>query len=248
LQLSVGKKMNDSPHISVILPVYQQADHIEQIVNGYVTALESLKYSVEIILVVNASLDGSLECCRRLEQNDARVRVLHNEQPGWGRAVRSGLSASRGRILAYTNSARTSPYILALHLMLAATNSELVIKANRRLRLPLVRRIGSVLYNVECRTLFDLPVWDVNGTPKVFNREIFEKLDLRENGDLIDLEFILRCKELGLQLLEIPIVSEVRHGGESTTNLFSAFKMYWGAFLMRYRLNNDKGPDRGPQN
>jgi hypothetical protein len=153
-----------------------------------------------------------------------------------GRAVRSGIAEARGELICYTNSARTDAYTLALHIMVASTNPALVVKANRRLRHPFVRRIGSVLYNVECRTLFDLPVWDVNGTPKVFSREVSKELNLQEDEDLIDLEFIVRCKQLGLQILEVPIVSAVRHGGESTTNYYSALRMYWGAYNMKRLL------------
>jgi len=237
--------MSSDPEISVVLPVYNQADHIHQIVTDYLAALDSLKYSVEILLMVNASKDGSLDSCQNLERKDGRIRVIHSGEAGWGRAIRAGLSASKGKILGYTNSARTTSYTLALHIMLATAHPGLVIKANRRLRHPIVRRVGSVLYNVQCRNLFDLPVWDINGTPKFFGREIFQKLDLQENGDLVDLEFLLRCKQLGVQILEVPIVSAVRHGGESTTNLISAFKMYWGAFQMRHRVNSNERTDEG---
>lgn len=232
--------MSDTPRVSVVLPVYNQADHIEQIVGNYIAALDALKYPVEILLVVNGDRDGSLECCGKLERELDSVRVLHNEAPGWGLAVRTGLAAAKGDILCYTNSARTEPHVLALHIILAAANPGMVIKANRRLRYPFMRRLGSVLYNVQCRTLFDLPVWDLNGTPKVFDRDLFPALDLREDGDLIDLEFILRCKQLNRQILEVPIVSAMRHGGESTTKIGSGLKMYWGAFRMRALTTNDK--------
>lgn len=224
--------MNGQPDVSIVLPVYNQADHIRGIVEGYLAALDNLKHSAEIVLVVNASRDGSLECCEALSRCYGCLKVLHNEKPGWGRAVRTGLAAAEGGILCYTNSARTSSYVLALHIMLAFANPGLVIKANRRMRHPLLRRIGSVFYNVECRTLFDLPVWDVNGTPKVFGRDALDSLHLAENGDLVDLEFVVRCQELGLQILEVPVVSAVRHGGESTTNVGSAWNMYQGAFRM----------------
>lgn len=228
----------DTPDFSVILPVYNQADHIGPIVAGYVAALENLRQSVELILVVNGDRDGSLARCRDLERERPQVRTLDLEVPGWGRAVLAGLAVARGNILCYTNSARTSAHVLALHLMLAIANPGLVMKANRRLRHPFVRRMGSVLYNVQCRTLFDLPVWDVNGTPKVFSRSVYQKLGLMENGDLIDVEFILRCKAMGIQILEVPIVSELRHGGESTTNFASAFTMYWGALKMWWDWRN----------
>jgi glycosyltransferase involved in cell wall biosynthesis len=237
--------MSSQPDISIVLPVYNQADHIQGIVEGYLAALDNLKHTAEIVLVVNASRDRSLECCEALSRCYGSLVVLHNEQPGWGRAVRTGLAAATGRMLCYTNSARTSSYVLALHLMLGLANPGLVIKANRRLRHPLLRRIGSVLYNAECRTLFDLPVWDVNGTPKVFDRAAFDRLQLAENGDLIDLEFVVRCQELGLQILEVPVVSAVRHGGESTTNVGSAWKMYYGAFRMWLSHRDKQRPPGG---
>ncbi len=239
--------MTEEPRVSVVLPVYNQADHIEEIVKDYLAVLNGLKDPIEMILVVNASRDKSLERCRALELSDNRVRVLHEEKAGWGRAVRAGLAAASGEILCYTNSARSSPYTLALHVMLAAANPALVIKANRRLRYPFVRRIGSVLYNFECRSLFDLPVWDVNGTPKLFGRNLLDSLKLKENGDLIDLEFIVRCKQLRVQILEVPIVSSLRHSGDSTTNFASAFKMYWGAFRMLRSLSSNAETDVGPE-
>ena len=74
------------PQVSVVLPVYNQADHIAGIVKGYAEVLDNLKHPSELILVVNASADGSLERCRDLERAYPEVRVLHDEQPGWGRA------------------------------------------------------------------------------------------------------------------------------------------------------------------
>ena len=164
--------MSAAPDISIVLPVYNQADHIGGIVQDYQAALANLKSTAELVLVVNGNRDGSLDCCRELEKTHSEVRALHEEEPGWGRAVRKGLAAAQGNLLCYTNSARTSAYHLVLHMMLGLANPGLVIKANRRLRHPVARRIGSVLYNVECRTFFDLPVWDVNGTPKVFDRDV----------------------------------------------------------------------------
>jgi len=236
--------MSDRPEISIVLPIYNQADHVDRIVSGYLAAFNSLRHETELILVVNGNRDGSLDCCQRLEEANASVRCIHNEQPGWGRAVRTGLAAAKGDMLCYTNSARTTPHILAMHVMVALANPHWVIKANRRLRHPFVRRAGSVLYNVQCRYLFDLPVWDVNGTPKVFDRGAYERLDLQENGDLIDVEFLVKCKIQQLQILELPIVAAERHGNESTTNFLSAFTMYRGAFRLWRDLGRARAGER----
>jgi glycosyltransferase involved in cell wall biosynthesis len=233
------------PQVSVILPVYNQADHIQQIISGYLSSLENLKLVTELILVVNGSRDHSMRRCLDAAKANPLIRVMQNEKPGWGRAVRTGLSEAQGRLLCYTNSARTNPYDLAMHIMLAAANPGMVIKANRRLRSPFVRRVGSVLYNAQCRQLFNLAVWDVNGTPKTLERENYCRMNLTEDGDLIDLEFVVECMRLGIQIVEVPIVSSERHGGESTTNYFSALKMYFGAFRMWRYQSNDGRRDQG---
>ncbi len=227
------------------LPVYNQADHIQEIVSGYQACLDNLKLTSELILVVNGSSDGSIQVCLDMARTNPSVRVFSDHKPGWGLAVQTGLREAQGRLLCYTNSARTNPYVLAMHVMLAAANPGMVVKANRRLRSPFTRRVGSVLYNAQCRQLFNLAVWDVNGTPKAFERETYDRMNLRENGDLIDVEFILECMRLGIQIVEIPIVSSERHGGESTTNYYSAIKMYYGAFRLWRSQGNDRRCDKG---
>ena len=57
-------------------------------------------------------------------------------------------------------------------LLYAAAYPNVVVKANRKIREHWTRRLGSLLYNLECRALFDLSNWDVNGTPKVFPRAL----------------------------------------------------------------------------
>jgi hypothetical protein len=116
--------------------------------------------------------------------------------------------------------------------LLAAANPGYVVKAQRLARPALARRVGSVLYNFQCRALFGLPTWDINGTPKVFPRSMPALLELREAGDLIDLEFLLACQRNGYPLLEVPVVASGRRGGVSTTGLATAWKLYTGAMRM----------------
>ena len=63
-----------------------------------------------------------------------KLRVVHSEQKGWGRAVRSGLKNSRGDILCYVNAARTSAEDLVLVLFYAMAYPGVVIKACRKIR------------------------------------------------------------------------------------------------------------------
>lgn len=222
-----------TPDISIILPVYNQADHIETIVASYIDALEKIPASIEIDLVVNGNKDNSEAVCQKLSEKYPEARWARSSPPGWGRAVREGIANARGRFICYTNSARTTPQELQLALLYSVANPDSIIKANRKIRESFVRRLGSLIYNLQCRALFDLSYWDINGTPKIFPRQCSTLLELKSNDDLIDLEFNVVCRKFGYTILELPIFSAIRHGGKSTTNWKSAYKMYLGAVSMK---------------
>jgi glycosyltransferase involved in cell wall biosynthesis len=221
--------------LSVVLPVYNQADHLEEVVGEYRAALDRVPRAREIILVPNGCRDLSVEICQRLAAAHADVRTEPSERAGWGRAVRHGLAAARGDLLCYTNLARTSANDLALLALYAVAYPGVVVKANRKIRDGRRRRLGSLLYNLECRALFDLSYWDINGTPKVFPRAFEALTSLDRDDDLIDLEFNVVCRRLGYPVVEVPIFASRRHGGRSTTNLRSALRLYWGAWRMSRR-------------
>jgi hypothetical protein len=86
--------------------------------------------------------------------------------------------------------------------------------------------------------LFDLPYWDVNGTPKVFHRDLSKLTELRRDDDLIDLEFNAICRAQGYPVLEVPIFSTTRRSGRSTTGIKSAWRMYAGAYRLRRELKH----------
>lgn len=217
---------------SIVLPVQNEGSYVESVIESYKKALALFPHPYELILVANGCRDNSAEACRRIAERDASVRVVESERGGWGLAVRLGLSEACGSILCYTNLARTTPQDLLTHLLAAAAHPQAVIKANRKIRDNWKRRLGGLLYNIECRSLFDLSSWDVNGTPKVFPRAFEKLLMLTRDDDLIDAEFNLICRREGYPLLEVPVFSIGRHGGKSTTTAVSALKMYWGAYRL----------------
>jgi hypothetical protein len=224
---------------SLVLPVSNQAGHIQSVLEEYIEVLQRSSLSYELLPVINGPRrDKSLEICQSLQQRFPCIRTLCTDQAGWGSAVRYGLSQANGDLLCYTNSARTTGKDLILALLYGAVHPECVIKANRKIRSSAWRRLGSLIYNLECRALFDLPYWDINGTPKVFSRNLSALLKLTRNDDLVDLEFNAICRAQGYPVLEIPIFSSKRRSGRSTTSLRSAIAMYWGAYRFRQEFGS----------
>jgi glycosyltransferase involved in cell wall biosynthesis len=224
--------------LSVVLPIHNQADHVGGVVDAYLAALGRVEEGPEVVLVTNACTDRSPELCAQLAADHSGVRHVDLVEGGWGRAVKAGLAAATGELLCYTNAARTTAEMLVLLVLYARSYPGTVIKANRRLRDNWRRRAGSLLYNLECRMLFGLAVWDVNGTPKVFPRRFDRLLALRRDDDLIDAEFVAVCQQQDYPMLEVPVQATVRHGGASTTNYGSAVRMYRGAVTLRRSLRD----------
>jgi glycosyltransferase involved in cell wall biosynthesis len=218
--------------VSIVLPVHNQAAYIGVIIDSYRDVLSQVGHPFELVLSVNGSRDDSVGVCETLAQTRPEVRVIADPRAGWGLAVKAGLRAARGDLLCYTNCARTCAADMRQVLLAGFEHPDAIIKATRRVRDSWKRRLGSALYNAECRVLLGVQTRDVNATPKVFSRSHAPLLNLTSDGDMIDAEFLFICRRHGFPVIEVPIFGNRRQGGSSTTNYKSAVGMYVGAYRL----------------
>lgn len=88
--------------VSVIIPVYNAEEYLRQCIDSVVS--QTLK-EIEIILVNDASTDGSLAICREYEAADERVGVIDkNTNAGLAAARNSGMDHCRGEYIAFVDS------------------------------------------------------------------------------------------------------------------------------------------------
>lgn len=231
--------MSATPYASLILPIHNQADHIGRVISGFLADFEKLERPCELVLVPNGCRDASAEICSEWAARRPEViQMVVLERGSWGVAINAGLEIARGEVVGYTNSARTRPETATLMLAYAIAYPETALKASRRIRESAWRRLGSVIYNFECRRLFDLATWDIDGTPKFFPRKFHHLMQLSSKGELYDLEWMRACRYAGYQVVEIPIFPTERYGGKSTTSYRSAIRMLLGAYRMRGSIHS----------
>jgi hypothetical protein len=212
--------------VSIVLPVLGDESSLPGALESYIDGLRELGLQWEILLVPSAGNAGG----RAYEKASAvaeGIRVCPAVD-GWGAAVRAGLSASTGELLCYSNWRRTSAQSLGEMLSLALRNRTVALRANRRTRDTRVQRIGSLLFNLECRLILQVPAWDINGTPKIFPRSFGRLLELRRNDELIDAEFALVCEREGYPVIEVPVDATLHPGvtAGDTQNYLTALTMY----------------------
>jgi glycosyltransferase involved in cell wall biosynthesis len=96
--------MNDSKRadvdVSIVLPVFNEIDHLDEELSRIRTAMDGSTYSYEIIVVDDASTDGSTELLR--ESPWIRLIVFRSNR-GPGAARKIGTEAARGRVVVWTD-------------------------------------------------------------------------------------------------------------------------------------------------
>lgn len=87
--------------ISVIIPVYNSSGYLEECVNSI---LRQTYKNLEVVLVDDGSRDNSLELCKKLQSEDSRIVVSHQENAGPGAARNKGIEVATGDYIAFVDS------------------------------------------------------------------------------------------------------------------------------------------------
>lgn len=86
---------------SIIVPVH----NVEAYVDYCIKSIISQSFSeFELILVVNASGDGSYKICKNWEEKDSRIHVIYTEVPGVSHARNLGLKESKGEWIIFVDA------------------------------------------------------------------------------------------------------------------------------------------------
>ena len=93
--------MENSPAISIIIPIYNAEKYIEKCIES-VFAQTFTDY--EIILVNDGSADNSADICKRYRDKDSRITYIEKENGGAGSARNAGMKAAKGRYLAFPDA------------------------------------------------------------------------------------------------------------------------------------------------
>ena len=93
--------MNESPLISVIVPVYKVEQYLDRCVQSIV---DQTYNNLEIILVDDGSPDSCPAMCDAWAEKDSRVRVIHKENGGVASARNTGIENACGEYICFVDS------------------------------------------------------------------------------------------------------------------------------------------------
>ncbi len=211
-------------HFSVVVPVYNEEGLLATAVNDLVTRLNDIPLVHEVILSENGSRDRTLEIARRLAERHRNVRVLHTDEPNYGRALRKGIEAAVGSLVICDeiDICDVDFYRRAIEI-LTAGEADMVIGSKRhpqaRDRRPLLRRFATRVINLMLRVLLGFRGTDTHGL-KAFCRRTLAPVVAQcvVEKDLFASELVIRAERAGLRVVEVPL--DVAEKRPPSINLF----------------------------
>jgi dolichol-phosphate mannosyltransferase len=220
--------------VLVVTPTFNERENIERVVAG----VRHLGH--DVLIVDDASPDGTGEVADRLAAADDGVRVLHRERKlGLGSAYEDAfrIGLKDGSLLFVEMDADGSHRPQDLEGIVDAARGSGGLAIGSRYMpggridgWPPHRLFLSRAANVYTRTLLDLRVRDCTSGFRCYTRELLSAIQLDEilsEGYSFQIEMVHRAVRLGYPVVEVPIHFEDRVAGASKVSRAEISRALW---------------------
>lgn len=219
-----------TPHLSIIIPVYNEQDTLEHIVKLVLKSLQKLtlpstrqtKLIPEIIVVNDGSTDKSIDILSRLAKHPL-ITVYHfPTNQGKGAALSHGLRHATGQtILIQDADLEYHPRFYQRLLTPLFTGQSSVVYGSRLSTLPLswqtlstialpshfvANKVLSALTNL----LYNSNLSDMETGYKAFTKDTLSQLKLQSKGFEVEVEITAKILKQGISITEVPISTTPR--------------------------------------
>lgn len=240
-----------NPSLSVFIPVYNEEKTISNVITGLLKYFEQEGIEHEILLLDDASQDGSSRIMKRFAQeNPSRIKYFpFPKRQGLGRLMKAGYRlASKEWVMMISGDGQFLPQHFSLYL--AETQKADIVAGNRSTRYQeysFVRKLISFVFNLLSKRVFQVPINDI-GWSKLVRRRVLEKIELKATGAIVELELVAKALAKGAKICEVEVPFLPRRFGSSKSfNIkilllsgLSLILLLFEMFLLRYfRLDSE---------
>lgn len=169
---------DDRPGISVVIPVFDEVESLEELYQGVTASCERIGRGHEIMFVNDGSRDGSDRKLDELRKRDARVRVIHFRRNfGKSPALAAAFEQVRGDIvLTLDADLQDDPAMIPDFVERIDAGADLVSGWKKRRHDPIGKTAPSKVFNWMVRKLSGIPLRDFNCGFKAYRIECIREL------------------------------------------------------------------------
>src|SRR5438132_443523 len=230
------------PRVTVCLPTYNERENLERMLRAL---REVLPTDGGVLVIDDASPDGTGELADRLAGEMANVSVLHRKRKeglgpayvaGFRRALADGAELVLEMDCDFSHDPKDVPRLLA-----AADEADLVLGSRYVAgggvqNWGLVRRAISAGGSAYARIVLGTRVRDLTGGFKCYRRAVLEAIPLERissKGYAFQIETTYRAERAGFRVVEVPITFADREVGHSKMSKAIVLEAVWRVPLLR---------------
>lgn len=215
--------MNSQPDISIIIPCYNEENHIAENIEAIRTVLSSRNY--EIILVDDKSIDNTRNKIELITGKYSNIYyIFHEKNLGKGAAIASGSKISKGKYILHIDIDLevSANYITEIISELENGNDIVLVKRKVRSNFNLLRDISGMTHRWLVKILLQIPNTDVQSGCKGFSRIVFFTLlpKIKSQGWFFDVEMIVHAYRNHFRIKQIKGLYIRDKKKKSSVNLF----------------------------
>ena len=218
--------MTDAPRMTFFFPAYNEEENVERTVELALSEIGPLvDGSLEVLVVDDGSTDRTPELADALAAADARVRVHHQPNRGYGGALKSGFQQARGELICFSDGdlqfdLREMSRLLD-RLADARKPVDVVIGYRIKRRDPFHRIFIAKTYNAIVSVAFGLRVRDIDCAMKLLRRHAFDGLRLDSDGPFLSAELLIKLRARGVRMAQVGVNHYPRAAGTNTGASFT---------------------------
>lgn len=209
--------------MSIVIPALNEEGVVGRTIRSVpVEKIREMGYDVEILVVDNASEDGTAR-----EALDAGARVVREDKRGYGNAYKRGFREARGDILVMGDADLTYPFEMIPDFLREIENGYDFVIGDRMNGMmedgamsALHRYVGNPILSRMLNILFRNNIRDTHCGMRAFRRKALDRMELRAPGMEFAIEMVIEASEKNLKIKQIPIPYRQRRGGETKLHSF----------------------------
>lgn len=236
-----------STKVCIVVPVYNEEDELANSIETILTTAKKMFENFEIVVGDNASTDATLRIAQKLSKKYDRVKWIHLDEKGRGRALRRIWCQSDADVMCYMD-VDLSTDIKHLKELASSIEDGYDIAIGSRLtegsktERSFFRETLSRGYVFLLKLFLNIPFSDTQCGFKAVNKKIVkEVLPLVENEEwFFDTELLIIADKFGYKIKEIPV--RWKESSDSRVKILSTVTNYIKNILrMKRKLRDMNG-------
>lgn len=216
-----------------------------------VQTAERLGLNYEINIIDDGSDEHTLELLEEITTRFDNVQVVrHEENKGYGGALRSGFQAGDREWIFYTDG--DAQYdVREMELLISEISDDVDVVQGYKITRhdPLHRIVIGRIYHTLVKIAFGLKLRDVDCDFRLLRRSIFDTIELKSNSGVICAEMMTKIQRAGFTVKEVPVHHFQRAHGKSqffnfprVARVVWQLQKLWWANILYYRLGRGEKP------